>query len=239
MPRQWKISNIKKNSLLILKRTYIDQIIAFFILSKLTEGIFDVVLKVIELQTNIDFISFVDLLDAGEIIDMGFKSILINIVLMFSIYFIIKTVVGGPLEVGYSHFLTNVLKDEKDISDIVYGFENNALKNMRLSVYRYGIIILKCLLLIVPGLIAYFDYLFAGFIAADYPNLSNKEILNLSKKMMKGNKWKYFLVLLSLFILGILSNFVGIIAYAFLGPYMHLIIANIYKETKENMEGMV
>jgi uncharacterized membrane protein len=67
------------------------------------------------------------------------------------------------------------------------------------------------LLFIIPGIIAGIRYSQAYFIKIDNPHMLSFEAINESKRLMKGNKWKYFCLgfsfigwtLLSLLTLGI------------------------------------
>ena len=72
------------------------------------------------------------------------------------------------------------------------------------------------------------------YILSDSPELSAMDALKMSKKMMKGHKWKLFCLQLSFIgwgILGILSLYIG---YLWLTPYMYASFANFYEDLKTN-----
>jgi hypothetical protein len=89
-------------------------------------------------------------------------------------------------------------------------------------------IILWSLLLLIPGIIAAFRYSLCFYILADHPEMGIMEVLNESKRMMKGNKWKMFCLNISFIgwaILGILTLGIGFI---WLLPYMEVSIIAFY-----------
>lgn len=91
---------------------------------------------------------------------------------------------------------------------------------------------LVMLLAIIPGIIAGIRYSQAFFILADDPNKGIRECMNESKRMMKGNKGKYFCmnlsfigwILLTLFPIGIVEAVVGVLALpAFISAFLTII----------------
>ena len=57
---------------------------------------------------------------------------------------------------------------------------------------RSLLISLWSILFVIPGIVMAYAYAMTPYILLDNPDMSNKEARVLSKKMMKGNKWKLF-----------------------------------------------
>jgi len=93
--------------------------------------------------------------------------------------------------------------------------------------------LLWSLLLIIPGIIASLSYSQTYYILADDEKISAREAIKKSKKIMMGNKWKYFVLGLSFlgwFILSIFTLGIGLI---WLLPYMNISMAKFYEDVKE------
>lgn len=63
--------------------------------------------------------------------------------------------------------------------------------------WRYLFLFLWTLLFVVPGIVKYYSYFCAPYILARYPRVGATDALELSKKMMDGNKGKVFVAQLS------------------------------------------
>ena len=105
--------------------------------------------------------------------------------------------VSGPLQLGVTlFFLAMFRKQTVGISDIFLGFERFG-KALGLMVFQGLFIFLWSLLFVVPGVIAAIRYSQAFYILADDPNKGIRQCMDESKMMMKGNKAKYFCLILS------------------------------------------
>lgn len=108
-------------------------------------------------------------------------------------------------------------------------------------VTRNSLFILMISLLGVLGtvLIVYFMLLFSQtyYLLLDFPEYTVKELLTLSKEVMKGNKGRLFYIYISfipLFLLGLLSCGIG---FFFIIPYLNMTLAKFYLnliECREN-----
>ena len=47
---------------------------------------------------------------------------------------------------------------------------------------------------IVPGIVKYYEYLMVPYILAENPNMNQKEVFQISKRMMMGQKWNTFVL---------------------------------------------
>ncbi|MDO4745077.1 MAG: DUF975 family protein [Bacillota bacterium] len=111
-----------------------------------------------------------------------------------SVYIIL---VAGAFTLGITIiFLAIFRRQQAGVADVFLGFEHFG-KAMGLMLFQGLFIFLWMLLFIVPGIIASIRYSQAFYILADDPSKSIRQCMNESKKMMKGNKAKYFCLLLS------------------------------------------
>ena len=94
-------------------------------------------------------------------------------------------------------------------------------------------ITLWTMLLIVPGIIKSISYSMSYFILAEHPELTARQALNESKRIMVGNKMSYFVLMLSFIPWLLLCMITFGIAMIYVGPYMYTAIANFYNAIKD------
>ena len=97
---------------------------------------------------------------------------------------------------------------------------------LRMSIFTF----LWTLLLIIPGIIKSYAYSMSGFILTENPEMTAKEAMQVSEKMMVGNKWRLFCLQISFIgwqFLCVLSLGIG---FLWLKPYMNAAIAAFYDE---------
>lgn len=75
------------------------------------------------------------------------------------------------------------------------------------------------------------------YLLADYPEMGGVEALKTSVRLMKGKKWKYFVLQLSFVPLLILSAFTLYIAMFWLIPYMNAADAAFYMDVRGELGG--
>ena len=147
---------------------------------------------------------------------------------------VISLLVGAPLALGFIIFSLNFTrKKEAKIVDLFQGFNN--YKTVLLTyLLVLANVILRMLLLIVPGIIAAFSYSMVFYILADNPDISPTNALKKSKEMMMGYKWKIFFLGLSFLgwaLLAILTLGIGLL---WLMPYIQVSTINFYEDIKDN-----
>lgn len=87
---------------------------------------------------------------------------------------------------------------------------------------------------IVGGVIKHYSYQMIPYIVAENPNVTKKEAFALSRSMMKGNKWKTFLLdcsYLGWMILSILT--IGLVGIFYVNPYMGATKTELYLALRE------
>ena len=135
--------------------------------------------------------------------------------------------VMGPLYLGGATFVLSVFrKKDTSVSEIFYGFERFG-KATGLYIVSSIFIMLWFFALVIPAYIAAIRYSMSFFILADNQNIGVMEAIRESKRLMKGNKWKFFCLYLSFFgwmLLGSLT----IVGNLFVMPYMYVTFVAFY-----------
>lgn len=148
---------------------------------------------------------------------------------------LLSLILSGPITLGVAtYFLKLTRREEPSIENMFGGF-----KSFVKSFVLYFIIkiftILWTLLLIIPGIIASLSYSMSYYIMMDNPELSAFDVLNRSKDMMSGFKFKLFSLWCSFigwFILGIFTLGIG---FLWINPYYQTAKANFYKDLRFNI----
>ena len=134
-----------------------------------------------------------------------------------------------PLLIGYTMFNIRAFRGAKPTFETLFvGFSqySQALVVFWLRALR---VFLWMLLLIVPGIVKYYGYYMAPYLAADYPNLTPAGALELSERITKGRRMEIFIMEISFIGWMMLSGLTfGILQFVFVGPYMNLSLAGLY-----------
>lgn len=144
----------------------------------------------------------------------------------------VATLLCLPLQWGFYVFFMRFLRDEPDpvgrLFDGYRQFGRIFLTTLLQSVY----IFLWSLLLIVPGIIKAFSYAMTPYVLRDHPELRCNGAIEESMRLMRGNKLKLFLLVLSFigwFLLSLLTLGFG---FLLLAPYYRTSIAAFYEDLK-------
>lgn len=143
---------------------------------------------------------------------------------------IASMLITGPMLFGMAvFFLSMSRKKEVNLAQLFDGFK--IFKETMVTHLMSGLFIfLWSLLLIIPGIIKSIAYSQIFFILADNPKLGPSDVLKKSEDMMRGNKWKFFCLLLRFtgwFILSLLTLGIGFI---WLIPYVQMSRVKFYED---------
>ncbi len=155
---------------------------------------------------------------------------LLAIVGILSIWGLIIFFIGGSIELGLCAFHTRLNLGQKPPFSALFERFDIFFKALGLRLFMGLFMFLWSLLLVVPGIIAWYRYSMAPYLMAEYPEMSIREAVNRSKELMSGNKGRLFCLnlsfigwaLLSILTLGILSLWIT--------PYMQTAKAAFYLE---------
>lgn len=94
------------------------------------------------------------------------------------------------------------------------------------------LVVVSIFTLLIGGIILAYAYAMVPYLLHDYPELSIREAMKISREMMRGHKWELFILDLSFigwFILGILTFGIGIL---FAQPYQLTARAAFYDDLR-------
>lgn len=143
---------------------------------------------------------------------------------------IINFFFAGPVYFGMAAFFLRLRREgNAEVKDVIAGF-NNFLKYFLADLVMTIFIVLWTLLLIIPGILAYYRYSLTYYIMNDNPELTFMEAIERSKQLMDGNKMALFQLQLSFlgwFIIGLMTFGIGLIP---LGAYYNGAKTAFYEE---------
>ena len=154
--------------------------------------------------------------------------------LMILISIVGSFIIGSIVKTGYAKFNLNLVNFEKVNIGLLFKYFKYTKKMIITNLVIMLKIFLWSLLFIIPGIIKAYSYAMVPYILAENPNLSTKEALDLSKKMMNGNKWRLFCLQISFIGWIILCALTFGIGYIFLAPYQKAAEACFYKDISTN-----
>lgn len=139
----------------------------------------------------------------------------------------------GPLYVGLYKAHLKVAQGYSDIKfDTVFEGCNNFGSNLVLGLMHTLIVTLWSLLFIIPGIIKSYSYALVYYIKAEHPEYGWRECLDESEKMMRGYKFKLFMLHLSFVGWLFLSTFTCGIGTVWVNTYLQTATAVFYQELK-------
>ena len=141
-------------------------------------------------------------------------------------------VIAPALNLSLCIIFLNVVRDRKvEISDLFSGF--NKLGRAWWLYFLMGLFTaLWSLLLIVPGIVKSYSYSMAYYVLADNPEMTAREALKESMRIMDGHKMELFALHLS-FLGWILLSYVTFgLSLFYVIPYMSATVANFYEGIK-------
>lgn len=113
------------------------------------------------------------------------------------IWTVITIVIGGAMTLGYYQFHQNLVRNQETEISTLFVHKNKLWHGFCLNFWQILYIFLWTLCLIIPGIIAGLNYSMATYIANDHPELTARQAIAASKKMMQGHKWRLFCLDLS------------------------------------------
>ena len=160
---------------------------------------------------------------------------LIVFVVIMAVVILIDAFVFNPLEAGIRRFFAKSLYEDTKIREIAYTFDHGYLNAVKVIFFRDLYLVLWTLLFIIPGIVKAYEYRMIPYIIGENPELTKEEVFARSKEMMKGQKFKAFVLDLSFIGWGILSVMtLGILAVFYVAPYENLTMAALYNKLSGN-----
>ncbi len=195
--------------------------------------------------TDIDFNIEPDFLDDNdELVGFAIGSFIVLMIIVGIISLIIaafalavRYLLMTPFEYGCRKFFRKNLDEPAKLSNIVYVFDSHYKNIVKTAFLRDLFIWLWSLLFVIPGIIKSYEYRLVPYIVSENPMINYKDALAESKKLMKGNKWKTFVLDLSFIGWDLLSLFtMGMLEIFFVGPYKASTEAALYESIKYGID---
>ena len=144
--------------------------------------------------------------------------------------------VAEPLIVGEKkYFLKARRNNNTKIGVLVEVFQKEHWFHIAIIMFLRNIYNALWYLTIIGGIIKTYEYRMIPYILAENPNIERREAFRLSKQMMKGNKWKTFILDLSFLGWNFLSVLTfGILSILYVNPYNATTMTELYVVLKEN-----
>ncbi len=135
-----------------------------------------------------------------------------------------------PINAGVKRFFLVNTGEKAKLGEVLYAFKNGNYWNVVKTKFLANLyIILWTCLFIVPGIIKVYSYRMVPYILAENPQMSTKEIIDRSRQMMDGNKWKAFVLDISFIGWYFLSAItLGLVGIFFASPYIMATNAELY-----------
>ena len=145
--------------------------------------------------------------------------------------------VTPPIGVGLALFFLNIHSGNKlEINTIFNPFKEVWLNSVLAYFMMIVIIIIGSILFIIPGIIAFLMFSQVFYIIAEDNKIDPYNALVKSKKMMDGNKWKLFKIILRILLLAIVCILTLGIGFIWLAPYQNAVYAKFYNLLKESKD---
>jgi len=166
---------------------------------------------------------------------MGLCFLFSLIISIFALAF--KYLLLTPFEYGCRKFFRKNLDEPAKLSNIVYVFDSNYKNVVKTAFLRDLFIWLWSLLFIIPGIIKSYAWRLVPYIMSEDPTMNFKDALAESERLMKGNKWKSFVLDLSFIGWKILSACtLGMLGIFFVDPYKASTDAALYETLKYGID---
>lgn len=146
---------------------------------------------------------------------------------------ILTLVLTPPLTMGYYIvFLNTTYGDTPKVADLFEGYKRLFGKSILLYILNAVFVFLWSLLLVVPGIIKAYGYSMAWYVMAENPDMSAREALKESERIMQGHKLDFFVLQLSFILWSLLVCVTFGLAAFYVAPYSQLTFTNFYHNVK-------
>ncbi len=172
--------------------------------------------------------------DAIELFNFEQPEIATGLTLTAIIAFAFTVIIADPLIVaGKRYFLKTRNEKTARMGEMKEIFKKGSWINVAITMLLRNIYNFLWYFTIIGGVIKMYEYRMIPYILAENPKTNRKEAFKLSKQMMKGNKWKTFLLDVSFVGWNILSVFtLGLLNILYVNPYKATTNAELYVELR-------
>lgn len=241
----WSIANLKNRGLNAMRRNYWKSVLISVLIAVMTGGLsfaaagnmdssssrssgtFNMSPAIISgSSTYNDFTGFWRL-------DAFLGIFLVMIMVVIAIAIVEDVFIINPFEVGSSRFFYVNQQKNANVREMAFAYDHNYKNVITVMFFRDLYTVLWSLLLVIPGIVKYYEYRMVPYILAEQPDMPKDQALMLSSRMMHGEKWRAFLLDLSFIGWAVLSVVtLGIVGIFFYLPYKQSTNATLYEALK-------
>ena len=156
-------------------------------------------------------------------------ALLIFIVIAF-IYSLIMFIIGSAVAVGYSEFNLDLIDGVKPRIGSLFSRFGQLKTAIAARLLVFLRVFVGLLFFVVPGIIMAYNYSMVNFVLSENPDMTAREALKESKRIMKGYRFKLFCLELSFFGWVLLSVLTFGIGFIWVVPYQQATLAAFYRE---------
>lgn len=183
------------------------------------------------------------IVDATEDMDdTMLAAYVVTVLIIACIIFLVVLVIAGvvaaflynPFRVGVDRFMLKSVDDKAEIKEIAYAFDHSYINVVKTMFHMDLRVFLWTLLFVIPGIYKKYQYRMVPYILAEHPDMDYKEVLQMSRDMMNGEKWHAFVLDLSFILwhmLGVITC--GMVEIFYVNPYVELTDASLYRKLCE------
>lgn len=160
-------------------------------------------------------------------------ALLVMAVAIVAVAIIVEALILNPLEVGTARFFLTNLSHPAEVKEAAFGYDHNYRQNVKTLLWRDIYIILWSLLLVVPGIIKSYEYRMIPYLLSENETMTKKQAFAESKRMMRGQKWRTFVLDLSFigwYLLTALT--LGLLGIFYVNPYKRMTDAALYEKLR-------
>ena len=148
--------------------------------------------------------------------------------------FLVQLLLINPLYSGCKYFFARNSREKTMVGEVAGGFDRGYGRVVKGMFLKDLFLVFWTLLFIIPGIIKSFSYRMVPYILVDQPELTATQAITRSRQMMKGNKWRAFVLDLSFILWYILSGLtLGLLGLFFVHPYYEATNAELYQALKD------
>lgn len=144
--------------------------------------------------------------------------------------------IAEPLIVGgKKYFLKARIGTNTKVGEIIKVFKKENWLNIAITMFLKNLYNTLWYLTIIGGIIKTYEYRMIPYILAENSTIKRKDAFKLSKQMMKGNKWRSFILDMSFFgwyFLSVLTF--GLLSVLYVNPYNAATNAELYMVLRNN-----
>lgn len=148
--------------------------------------------------------------------------------------FLVQLLIINPMYAGCKYFFARNSREKTMVGEVAGGFDRGYGRVVKGMFLKDLFLVFWTLLFIIPGIIKSFSYRMVPYILVDQPELTATQAITRSRQMMKGNKWRAFVLDLSFILWYLLSGLtLGLLGLFFVHPYYEATNAELYQALKK------